>query len=371
VYLVGRGDPSLVGSSAEKPQTPFDRLAEALLAAGVRRIEGRLIGQEGLFSGERRGEDWVWGDLIWYYGSEVAALTFNNSAVHLRVRSGERAGDPVTVERNPVSSYYQVVSTATTSAPGQESDLTLTRPLGSETIYLQGTHPQAARPDDLFVAVEDPARFAATVFAETLMAKGIRVQGPVETSQAPLPAGLRTLAFLTSPTLAEIVKDTNQRSQNQWAEMLLRLVGLRAQREGSAQAGLAAVRAFLERQGVSQAGWALYDGSGLSRSDLVTAGGLVQLLTAMSRHPQARAFKESLPLVGSEGTVRRRMKGTAAEGRIRAKSGSIKHDWSLVGYATNQRGQPLAFAILLNHYTGDQGTAFSAIDEICQAIVGH
>ena len=119
VYLVGRGDANLSGRFSDGRITAaFEELADALRASGVRRIEGRLVGHEGLFSGDRRGEDWSWEDLVWWYGAEVSALSFNDNCADLTVLAGERAGDPVRVERAPVSSYYSVLSTAVTSAAG-------------------------------------------------------------------------------------------------------------------------------------------------------------------------------------------------------------------------------------------------------------
>ncbi|MGH3113654.1 MAG: D-alanyl-D-alanine carboxypeptidase, partial [Gaiellaceae bacterium] len=126
VYFVGRGDPNLSGRFANGRATAaFEELADQLSAAGVRRIEGRLVGHEGLFRGERRGEDWSWGDLVWWYGAEVSALAFNDNCADIRVGPGERVGDPIVAEPSPVSSYYTLVSIATTApAGGKKDDLT-------------------------------------------------------------------------------------------------------------------------------------------------------------------------------------------------------------------------------------------------------
>lgn len=371
VFLVGRGDPMIWESSDEAPLTGFDRLADALVAAGVKRIEGRLIGHEAAFTGSRRAVDWGWGDLMWYYGADVSALVFNNSAVHLTVTPGERSGDPVSLARNPRSSYYQVVVTATTAGPDSKPDLAVDRPLGSNVIHVGGTLPQGAAPENLFISMEDPARFAATVFGETLETRGMRVRGPVETSSAALPPETRVLATLSSPPMSEMIRQVNQPSHNLRAEMLLRLVGQRARGEGSAQAGLAGVTDFLTRQGVTLDGWVLHDGCGMASSNLVTARGLVDLLTSMKRHPHASALEDSLALAGVDGTLKRRFQGTRAEGRLRAKSGAIRQTYTLAGYATGRRGETYVFAILLNHFSGDGASALTAINDICDVLVAR
>jgi serine-type D-Ala-D-Ala carboxypeptidase/endopeptidase (penicillin-binding protein 4) len=371
VYLVGRGDPELSGHFADdRSSAGFEELAEALKAAGIRRIEGRLVGHEGLFSGDRRGADWTWGDLVWSYGAEVSALSFNDNAAVLTVTPGERAGDPVMVDRYPESRYYGVVSTATTSPAGSGSDLVLERDFGSNEIRLGGTLPIGEGPEELEVALEDPALYAATAFAEVLESKGIRVTGKIATSSDPLPPGTRVLAGHDSPPLAEILKGVNKPSNNLHTEMLLRLLGSRVKGAGTVEAGHAAVLEFLRRVGVDPRGWALQDGSGLSRSDLVSPHEMVSLLVAMDKHRYAAAFKDSLPVAGVDGTLEHRMRGTSAQGRVVAKTGTIRHVNALDGYTTSRSGERLAFSIMANHHTGDPKDVVSAIDQIVNALVG-
>jgi D-alanyl-D-alanine carboxypeptidase/D-alanyl-D-alanine-endopeptidase (penicillin-binding protein 4) len=365
VYLVGRGDPNLSGRFSDGRITAaFEELAGALQAAGVRRIEGRLVGHEGLFTGERRGEDWSWEDLVWWYGAEVSALSFNDNCADLSVLPGERAGDPVRVERAPVSSYYRVVSTAVTSAAGTAPALVLTRDPGASVLRISGSYPLAAEPWTGSAALEDPARYAATVFAEVLAARGIAVAGPVETSSQPLPAGVRVLATHESPPLAEALKAVNKPSQNLHAETMLRLLGARRRGVGSAEAGHEAVLEFLKRQRVDAGAWSLQDGSGLSRSDLLTPHEMVSLLAAMDRHPHAAAFRATLPIAGQDGTLKNRLKGTAAEGTLVAKTGTLRHVNALAGYVTTRGGSRLAFSIMANHHTAGGSAATAAIDAI-------
>lgn len=370
VYLVGRGDPGLTASGGDGGSpTAFEVLADTLRASGVTRIEGRLIGHEGLFEGERRGADWSWEDLVWSYGAEVSALSFNDNRVELAVGPGERLGDPVVVERRPASSYYQVVSSATTAAAGGESDLTLVRAPGSNLIRLSGTHPAGTQPETLAVALEDPALFATTVFAEVLEGKGISIAGPLGTSSEPLPAGARVLAAHDSQPLGELVKAVNKPSQNLHAELLLRLLGARVKGVGSALAGQEAVRDFLDRLRVRSESWALQDGSGLSRSDILSPAGLVDLLAAMDRHRYAAVFRDSLAVAGLDGTLANRMRGTRAEGRIFAKTGTLRHVNALAGYAQAGAGERLAFAIVLNYHTLPSRDATAAIDAIAALLV--
>jgi D-alanyl-D-alanine carboxypeptidase/D-alanyl-D-alanine-endopeptidase (penicillin-binding protein 4) len=244
------------------------------------------------------------------------------------------------------------------------------RDLGGNVVRISGSHPLGGKEWRGSVALEDPSRYAATVFAEVLQRRGIGVAGPVATTRDPLPAGVRVLAFHDGPPMAEAIKAVNKPSQNLHAEMLLRLLGARVKGEGSAAAGQAAVLEFLRRVGVKADDWALMDGSGLSRSDLVTPHEMASLLVAMDRHPHAQAFRDSLPVAGVDGTLKGRLRGTPAEGRLQAKTGTLRQSAALAGYVTPRSGGRLAFAVAANHHTGKSGVVTDAIDAIAIILAG-
>ena len=163
VYLVGGGDPNLSGRFHEgRAMAPFEQLAAQLETAGVRRIEGRVLGHEGFFGGERRGEDWAWGDLVWCYGAEVSALALNDNCVDLTVAPGEREGDDRGHRRLSAVELLQdrLHRDHVRSCPRRV--IRLERDLGGKVFRLTGS--AHGVPWQGSVAVEDPARFAATVF---------------------------------------------------------------------------------------------------------------------------------------------------------------------------------------------------------------
>ena len=221
---------------------------------------------------------------------------------------------------------------------------------------------------DAHLAVVDPALCAAKAFLRVLEARGIRVTGGVATSSLPLPAGARVLATHESVPMAEMIRVVNKESQNLHAEMLLRRVGLKVKGEGSAAKGHEAVAELAKRLGVPDEGWGLTDGSGLARTDLLTPRGLVALLVAMDRHPHAAAFRDSLPVAGVDGTLEKRMRGTAAEGRVTAKTGTLRLANALAGYVTTARGERLAFAVVVNNHAGKSREAVAAIDAMASAL---
>jgi PBP4 family serine-type D-alanyl-D-alanine carboxypeptidase len=182
---------------------------------------------------------------------------------------------------------------------------------------------------------------------------------------------VRVLATHDGAPLSEVLKAVNKPSQNLHAEMLLRLLGARLKGDGSVESGHAAVEEFLLRAGVHPEHWSLQDGSGLSRSDILSAHEMVSLLAAMDRHRYADAFRASLPVAGVDGTLKNRMRGTPAEGRVLAKTGTLRHVNALGGYVTPRAGDRLVFYIVSNHNTVPGPEVTGAIDEFCNVLVGR
>ncbi len=367
LYLVGGGDPNLSGRFFDGDLlAPFRSLARQLADAGIQRVEGRVIGHEGLFRGERRPEGWDWEDLVWWYGAEVSALSFNDNAADLTAAPGDRAGSPLLVDAKPRTRFFSVTSKATTAPAGSDDELRLVRELGSNTITLSGGHPKGAKRWEGRVALEDPALYAATVFEEVLASEGVRVSGGVTSSSDPLPDSRRRLALHQGPPLRQVIAVVNKESINLHAEMLLRHVGVGGAEDDTLESAREAVAEFLARLGVEAEGWHIQDGSGLSQSNLVTARGLCQLLVAMQRHPAGAAFRESLAVAGRDGTLEYRLRGGARE-RVRAKTGTLRHVSALAGYASARDGRTLAFAAILNHFT--EPSPWREIDRFATALV--
>jgi len=370
LYLVGRGDPQIGSRTTPgRPAGVFEEMAAALAAAGVKRVEGRLVGHEGAFDGDRRGGDWTWEDLAWGYATEVSALAYEDNVVTVRLGAGEREGDPAVLDLWPPGDTLSIRTSVTTAAAGRPQAVRLEREPGSNVVVLSGSVPQGGEWTGE-LAVVDPARHAAAAFARALAARGILVAGPVVSSREPLPEGARVLAAHESAPVAELVRAVNKESQNLHAEMLLRAIGARAAGEGSEAKGHEAVAAMLDRLGVPRDGWRMTDGSGLARTDLVTPRGLAALLAAMDRHPAASAFRASLPIAGRDGTLEKRMRGTAAEGSVSAKTGTLSLVNALAGYVVTRGGDRLAFAFFVNNNAGRGREAVKALDDAAAALAG-
>ncbi len=400
LIIYGRGDPSIAARFNDGDYFKgINALADRIVAAGVKRIKGDLVGDESYFDGDSFGSGWTWQDLQWSYGAPISALTVNDNAIDLTVRPGSKAGAAVSITSGPpATSFMTIVNRATTTAKGTRSDLRIHRGLGANTMEISGT---VAVGDDGFtggVAIPDPALALVAMLRDALIKRGVKIDGRLRTVTArtggsivrvtsgattqdagrmpALPGALPVeIASLPSAPFNEIAAHTLKPSQNLYTELILRTLGrmrksapppdeTRRASQTDEDAGLAAVRDFLKQAGVSEGQLNLDDGSGLSRSDMIMADATVQLLTFMTKHRYFAQFRDALPIAGVDGTLRNRMKGTPAEKNVRAKTGTLSSVASLGGYVTTAAGERLVFSMMLNNYPDASALRRDSIDAI-------
>lgn len=361
VIVSGRGDPSWHSAPA---RDGFARLCApwvaALKAAGVRRIAGDLIADATYFRGVPYGAGWTADDLNDYYGAEVSALAIEHNYADLRFTPGDAVGAPARVELVQPHTGLTLVNRTTTVATGGERSVTVRRLIGETTVHVFGTVPLGAAPFVEEATVPRPAGWFARALRAALAEAGIAVDGAVRDVRwpepSPVPAGAVTLARVASPPLRELVAAFMKPSQNLETNQLFAHLGERTRTAAtpadttSEQLGVAALRAFVQARGLPADEVRFEEGSGLSRNNLASAGAIVALLRAMTAHPEAEAFRASLPIAGEEGTLRRRMQDTPAAGNVRAKTGTLRFANSLSGYVTTAAGERLAFAVMLNRF---------------------
>jgi serine-type D-Ala-D-Ala carboxypeptidase/endopeptidase (penicillin-binding protein 4) len=380
--IYGRGDPSIAARfNGGDYFKGINELASQIAAAGVKRVEGDLVGDETYFTGPRYGSGWNWEDLQWWYGAEVTALTINDNALDLFVKPGSVVGVPAVITTGPPDPLLVIVNRVVTGAKGSKRELALHRGLGADALEIHGSIPLDDRGYAAGVGISHPGLLFVYLLRSSLAQRGVIFTGKSRTIPAPAyangpatptPAGSIEIARMQSPPLSLIAAQTLKPSQNLYTELILRTLGkVLPPLPGSSdfprtseEAGLEIVKTFLKEAGVNTSGLALTDGSGLSRNDMITAEASVQLLTYMGRHRYAGVFREALPIAGVDGTLRNRMKGTPAENNVRAKTGSLSSASSLAGYLTTAGGENLVFSIMVNNYPVDTDVRSLCIDPI-------
>ena len=396
LVLVGRGDPDLTNrklpyTKEEDREGPPEKilieLADAVVARGVKQMEGDVIGDDSYFPYERYPWGWAIADMTWGYGAPVSALSVNDNVLSIEVRPGERESDPAWFSVEPWAEYYQFVNEIRTGPAGSEQRISIAREPGSRRIVLRGSIPvdrPADRPAGLTVAVEEPAEYWAAVFKRLLEARGVRVYGAsravhgapptTETPEKPVKQeavreSMTVLAEHTSAPLTDAIRVVNKISQNLHAELLLRAVAKEKTGDGSLNAGLRYENEFLKSIGMPGREVDLNDGSGLARVNLVTPRATVLLLQWAAQQPWYELFSPTLPIMGEDGTLTNRLKNTFAAGRIHAKTGTLSNTNAVSGYATSVHGTKLIFSLYGNAHSLGGRDASAVLDAICAGLV--
>jgi D-alanyl-D-alanine carboxypeptidase/D-alanyl-D-alanine-endopeptidase (penicillin-binding protein 4) len=367
LVVVGSGDPSLGGRPTEGPSV-VERWADQIRARGIRRIDGRLIGQDNVFDDEGLGQGWAWDYLAYGYATPVGGLDFNENVVRLTFAPGAAAGDPVSVVARPEGSGLLIEAAVKTAAADGSDDINVVRLPGSQRLGVSGAVPAGKGDLAQTVSVENPTEFMVGAFRQALLSRGIEVAGgAADVDALPAPPDLtnaETLVTYTSPPLSEIGKVLLKVSQNLYADALLKVIGRPADGgPATTREGRRALREVLQGWGIAPEQYAQADGSGLSRYNYLTADVLVTVLTRMySDDRHLEPFITALPIAGVDGTIAGRMKDTRAQGNARAKTGSIANARALSGYVTSADGEPLVFSMIVNNFNVPQSQADAVID---------
>ncbi|MBI2820880.1 MAG: D-alanyl-D-alanine carboxypeptidase/D-alanyl-D-alanine-endopeptidase [Acidobacteria bacterium] len=396
LVLRGGADPFFSrGFQAESASSYFDELALQLRALGVRRIDGDVIAdnslyaripagsslvslpadeQEGLAEGDG-GESQAEGDAEANFadpeGNFTKLFSFSDNRILVRV-TPVRNGRPVRVSLEPKTNYFRIVNKARATA-SRRSTLRITRAKGSRIITVTGRLPLRRKGFYTYVKLDDPAEFAAYLLKESMERNGIAVSGTPEAhEQGPIPyREMRELARHESPPLIEAISTINKQSINADAELLLRLIGTEVRGRPTPEAGISVIQEHLARIGVRDDGLAIYDGSGLSRTNAVSPHAEVTLLHYVAAQPYYPDFVSSLAVSGVDGTLRNRLASGATAQRIFGKTGTLSNVLALGGYIDTLQGKRLAFAIFCNNFGGRSTSARQGIDRIMEILASH
>jgi len=382
--LVGGGDPNLSGRAIPyrrdappgDPLAAIEDLATQVAARGVRCVSADIVGDDTAYVWQPYPEGWSIDDSVWDYGAPVSALSINDNTLSVTVAPGGQASDPARIILTPPVEYYEIDNRVRTAAGARK--VAIDRLPGARQLQIWGALPLQDPGDTEVLGIDDPALYAAIALRDALVRRGVTIRGEaravhlypnqvadLKNGPAPEPEAGVELARRDSAPLVEDLRITDKVSQNLHAEMALRAVAKARRHIGSREAGIAEQHAFLDEVGIDRGSYTFSDGSGLSRLDLVTPTAAVRLLAYMYHSAVRDAWIGLLPVAGEDGTLHARFAGTAAAGRIFAKTGTLSHVSALSGYARRKNGEMLAFSILVNNYNGPAADVRVAIDRVC------
>ena len=372
LLVTGYGDPTMSDRMLTDGMLPLRAAADSLAARGIRRISGTIRESGDAFPDANYGLGWAWDDFEYSYSAGVDELIFNEGFTAVSILGGDSAGETVTVRTRPDSTTppLRVLARTVDSSGGAKSDIEVHWDSAGPGLVVTGT---ILAGDSVVenVAHRDAAAAYLAALTTAIRERGIAI-GP-----APVVAGragkarrsLRraggdmpaepaaadslgdSLFTLVSPPLREILPAFEKPSQNQIGEILLKTLGRERRGAGTADSGAAVVAEQLAAWGIPREGFAIADGSGLSRHNYLSPRTIVRILDGIRRDTSFTVFYDALPVAGVDGTIGSRMRGTPAEGNVRAKTGYIDKARSLSGYVTAADGSMLYFSLLCNNYT--------------------
>lgn len=390
IIVVGSGDPSISGRYLDdKPTTAIlAEWADAITSAGIKGITGRIIGDDDIFDDSPISSTWVADYLQEWYAAENSGLAINENCWDVLLTPT----DPKVTDLL-ITEYYTVDAgdikvvpndDRETSAPAEEEarlsiDAVLER-RDRNRISLSGTIEADSAPVKEWGSIHNGTLFTVTLLKEELERKWSLRSGnrllfenkglqavDIDDLDKQIAEYLKSnrgslLHTHVSPPLSKILAIINKPSQNFYADMLLKGLGAEAHELGSFSNGEKVVKDMLTTAGVDSRSLNMSDGSGLSRYNRVEPRQTLALLNYMYHRPDFAVFEASLPIMGLDGTLRGRMKGTMAEGNVKAKTGTIGGVRALSGYMT-ANGRRLAFSMMANNYYTPTSAATEAQDQ--------
>ncbi|MFK7849157.1 MAG: D-alanyl-D-alanine carboxypeptidase/D-alanyl-D-alanine-endopeptidase [Rhodothermales bacterium] len=364
LIIRGSGDPTIGARYVDgDPALVFRNWARALRNLNITQIEGDIIGDDDLFDDLLLGYGWSWDDEPYYYSAEIGALTFYDNSIRF-ILEGQHVDEPGKLRWEPFNtSYVDVVNSSITVHPDSSDDIEYSRRRNFNTIEAIGEiYP--AEIDTSYITVSNPTKYFTHVLREVLVQEGIVVKGrPVDVDELSIkPKYNRAEQLLVhrSPPLSEIIVILNKESQNLYAELLIRTIGVlmpvagKDKETSSAEMGVFSAKETYGRARMDTSLIKLLDGSGLSRMNLVTANMTADLLKYMWNHRDKEvreAYYNSLPIGGIDGTLEDRFRRSPTFRNVRAKTGTLTGASSLSGYVSTAAGTPVLFVLMCNNYT--------------------
>jgi serine-type D-Ala-D-Ala carboxypeptidase/endopeptidase (penicillin-binding protein 4) len=386
--VIGGGDPNLSGRFYGGDVVgAFRKWAEALKGRGVTAV-GRVVLDDSLFDDVLQHPRWPANQRAEWYEAPISALVLNDSCVNVHVTAG-KAGGPAVVRLDPPCGGVAVDGTIQTvtdkAAAFSIAALPADGPGAAMRLHLGGKFSAQAPEAVEYRTVVNPTLFFGEALAETLRAEGIAVTGPVVRDRLCDKTGKARADFVSDVThtsrLDQTVTVANKRSQGLYAECLIKILGAYGAggkietelppRQGTWAAGTAEALKWMADSKIPTEGCVMEDGSGLSKTDRLTALTVTELLGYMhARHGEA--FMETLAVAGQDGSLAKRMKNTLAEGRVFGKTGYIAGTSALSGYVRAKSGRLVAFSVLMNDVaSGDLWKAHQAQDRLCVRLVDY
>ena len=345
LIINGGGDPTLGSWRYEqsKENVILTQWVNTIKAAGIKKIEGNVIGDDSLFGTQTMPEGWIWQDMGNYYGAGTSSLTWRENQFDVHLKPGSAAGSEVNLkEIVPAMPYLQVVNELKTGPLGSGDNAYGYLPPYGSLAYLRGTWGLGIGKVGISLALPDPAFDVAYRLQDTLNRLNIAVTKAPTTARklsfegSALPSVTQKLLTITSPSLSEIVYWFNKKSVNLYGEQLLKTIAWKLGKTPSTRNGATAEINYWATKGIDKDALNILDGSGLSPGTRVTTMAMAAVLFQVQKEEWFADYLNSFP----------------ENNGMKLKSGSINDVSAYAGYYTAANGNKYIVVININNYKG-------------------
>lgn len=369
LVIKGYGDPTL-GSSKLKNAITYSEFFDAIVYVfeTIDTLNGNIIIDNSYYESLLIPPNYPYVDIGNYYASGVGAINIHDNYYTLTYKSGAKGSSPEIISTIPDMSYLNFRSEVIAEG-WRDNAYIYGTPMSDERV-VRGKIPPNKNEFAIKGSIGNAAEHVLYMVRKKLDSIGVIITGKDSVSYESISKN----DFFTaqSPSLKDIIRQTNYYSNNLYAEALLKRLGKwswQMDKPGSFQNGITTITDYFNRKGINTKGLRITDGSGLSRSNLITCDQMVGYLKAMRGERYFSSFYQSLPTVGKIGTVYSLCKGEPCSGKVRAKSGTMNGILSYAGYAENSKGEMLVFCMIFNHYTGKRDDLKEKIETILNMMI--
>jgi len=384
LIVIGSGDPTIgtrydyrnTGIDVRLPAETFLAWGDSLKRNGITAITGDIIGYGTFKTDPRFGAGWEWDDLSYWYGAEITPLIYTDNSIEVTISPGDTTNLPATLTCLPPTDMVTLLGQVYTSDPSTVMNIKTKRGLQDNIFSFTGSIPYNSPPAREWLSVYDAQEYFLKELKNTLVESDIMVAGSFRYEHFAWKEGQSFKPIFThiSPPLKDIIKVINTQSQNLYAETLIRNLGynqlqvdttLALYFNDTFKAGREVIKDWEEKMVGGSTGFAMVDGSGMSRKNLLCASEIIKILAHMNHSLYRDEFIESLAIPNT-GTLRHRFFGLPEGIALHAKTGSMTRVRALSGYLVAKNAPRIAFAIICNNYLCDSAEVEAAMENITQ-----
>ena len=358
LIIAGSGDPTLGSPRYQnKENAVLTQWVAAIKAAGIKKIDGTIIGDDRIFGTQTTPEGWVWQDIGNYYGAGTSGLAWRENQFDIYLKPGTSTADEVKIIKTvPETPYIQIVNELKTGSSGSGDRSYAFLPPYSNVAYLRGSWGMGISKTGISVALPDPAFDCAYRLQDTLKRLGISTNQQatttrlMELNKQAIPAITQKISTISSPTLSEITYWFLKKSINLYGETLLKTIALKSGKTATTSKGAETEINYWAAKGIDKSALNIIDGSGLSPGDRVTTSAMASILFQIQKENWFSDFYKGLPEYNG----------------MKIKSGTINDVSAFAGYHTDGAGNKYVVVININNYSGSgiNKKLFKVLDEL-------